>query len=109
MTISLELWLEPLPPATDLEQGMRARVADPVWFLARQWQLGEFHGHDAGTPAPAPPAGTVFTQPVNGQCPAGFVKSNVGCHRACSADSDCPSATKCKSGVVGSSKVCTTG
>jgi hypothetical protein len=65
--------------------------------------------HDAGTPPAAPPAGTVFTQPVNGQCPAGFVKSNVGCHRACSSDGDCPSGTKCKSGMISASKICTTG
>jgi hypothetical protein len=24
------------------DEGLRARVADPVWFLTRQWQLGEF-------------------------------------------------------------------
>jgi hypothetical protein len=51
MTIPLELWLEPLPPATDLDEGLRARVADPVWFLARQWQLGEHQGEDASSPA----------------------------------------------------------
>jgi len=50
MTIPLQLWLEPLPPATDLDQGLRARVADPVWFLARQWQLGEHQGEDASSP-----------------------------------------------------------
>ena len=50
MTIPLELWLEPLPPTTDLEQGLRARVADPLWFLARQWQLGEHQGEDASSP-----------------------------------------------------------
>jgi hypothetical protein len=26
-------------------------VRDPAWFLARQWQLGEFQGADAGSPA----------------------------------------------------------
>lgn len=50
MTIALQLWLEPMPPATDLDEGMRARVADPVWFLARQWQLGEHQGEDASSP-----------------------------------------------------------
>jgi hypothetical protein len=66
-------------------------------------------GRDAGPPPPPPAPGTVFTPAVNGQCPQGFVKSSVGCYRACSADGDCPSATKCKAGVVSSSKVCTTG
>lgn len=33
--------------------GLEARVHDPLWFLARQWQLGEFRGEDAGTPVKA--------------------------------------------------------
>ena len=27
-----------------------ARIADPLWMLARQWQSGEFQAEDAGTP-----------------------------------------------------------
>ena len=27
-----------------------ARCSDPLWLLARQWQVGEFAGHDGGTP-----------------------------------------------------------
>ena len=34
----------------DLEWGLEARVADPLWFLARQWQVGEFRGEDAAIP-----------------------------------------------------------
>ena len=30
-----------------------ARVHDPLWLLARQWQVGEFQGEDAGTPVVA--------------------------------------------------------
>jgi hypothetical protein len=30
---------------------LQARVRDPLWFLTRQWQLGEFLGADAGSPA----------------------------------------------------------
>ena len=48
MTDPLYLWLE--PGRTDLDEGLRARVADPLWFLARQWQLGELHGEDASSP-----------------------------------------------------------
>jgi hypothetical protein len=44
----LYFWLEPGPP--DIDEGLRARVADPVWFLARQWQLGEHQGEDASSP-----------------------------------------------------------
>jgi hypothetical protein len=38
------------PGRADSEEGLRARVADAVWFLARQWQLGELQGEDASTP-----------------------------------------------------------
>lgn len=34
----------------DLRTGLEARVYDPLWLLARQWQMGEFHGEDAGSP-----------------------------------------------------------
>ena len=42
--------LEPLPRNSDIEEGLDARVFDPLWLLGRQWQLGEFQGDDAGTP-----------------------------------------------------------
>lgn len=34
----------------DLAEGLEARVADPLWLLARQWQAGEFRGEDAADP-----------------------------------------------------------
>ena len=34
----------------DLTEGLRARIADPAWLLARQWQFGEFQGDDAASP-----------------------------------------------------------
>jgi hypothetical protein len=34
----------------DLAEGLEARVADPCWMLARQWQAGEFKGDDAANP-----------------------------------------------------------
>ena len=34
----------------ELTEGLTARVADPLWTLARQWQVGEFHGEDAASP-----------------------------------------------------------
>lgn len=34
----------------DLDHGLEARVADPMWLLARQWQVGEFRGEDAAIP-----------------------------------------------------------
>jgi hypothetical protein len=48
MTEPVYLWIEPGRP--DLDEGLRARVADPVWFLARQWQVGEQRGEDASSP-----------------------------------------------------------
>ena len=42
--------LEALPRSPDIEEGLAARVFDPLWLLGRQWQLGEFQGDDAGTP-----------------------------------------------------------
>ena len=50
---SITYWnrLEPRPRARDLLPSLAARVRDPLWFLARQYQMGEFHGEDAGSPA----------------------------------------------------------
>ncbi len=31
-------------------RGLRAALADPLWLLARQWQVGELRGEDAATP-----------------------------------------------------------
>lgn len=42
--------LEPHRPIEDLERGFRAEVHDPVWFLGRQWQMGEHQGEDASSP-----------------------------------------------------------
>ncbi len=43
------LRLEP-DAAGDISQGFRAPIADPVWFLGRQWQMREHQGEDAATP-----------------------------------------------------------
>lgn len=45
--------LEPQSRSGDPAPGLEARVHDPLWLLARQWQFGEFHGEDAGTPLTA--------------------------------------------------------
>ena len=41
---------EPSPRDPGIGDGLAARVHDPLWLLARQWQLGEFRGEDGGTP-----------------------------------------------------------
>ena len=33
-----------------LVEGPEARIADPMWMLGRQWQVGEFTGEDAASP-----------------------------------------------------------
>jgi hypothetical protein len=40
-------------PLRGLDEGLAARLADPLWLLARQWQLGELRGEDAGSPVVA--------------------------------------------------------
>ncbi|MFH8452895.1 hypothetical protein ACH4CD_27095 [Streptomyces fungicidicus] len=42
--------LEPRTRSADLSPATEARIADPFWLLARQWQFGEFQGEDAGSP-----------------------------------------------------------
>ena len=42
--------LEPMPPYTDVQRGFAAEVADPLWMLGRQWQVGEHAGEDASSP-----------------------------------------------------------
>ena len=36
--------------APDIETGLEARIKDPLWFLARQWQMGEFEAESGGRP-----------------------------------------------------------
>jgi hypothetical protein len=43
--------LESMARTIELTGGLEARVADPLWMLARQWQVGEFRGDDAAQPA----------------------------------------------------------
>lgn len=42
--------LEGRPRTHDFDRALRAEVRDALWFLAKQWQLGEFQGDDAGSP-----------------------------------------------------------
>jgi hypothetical protein len=52
---SITTWtrLEPLPREGSMARTLQAQVRDPLWFLARQWQVGEFLGDDAGSPVQA--------------------------------------------------------
>lgn len=42
--------IEPHSRDPQIEDGLAAAVADPLWMLARQWQVGEFRGEDAASP-----------------------------------------------------------
>jgi hypothetical protein len=71
-TPSITTWtrLEPRPRGDTLAPSLEARIYDPAWMLARQWQLAEFRGQDAAFPVQV--SYTVNTQPLAAvQPPAG--------------------------------------
>jgi len=43
--------VEGRPTTVDFNRALRAEVRDALWMLTRQWQMGEFNGEDAGSPA----------------------------------------------------------
>jgi len=45
--------LEGRPRRPDFARALKAEVRDALFMLSRQWQLGEFRGDDAGSPATA--------------------------------------------------------
>jgi hypothetical protein len=49
---SITSWirLEPRSRNAEMRDSLQARIYDPLWLLARQWQLGEFQGEDNGSP-----------------------------------------------------------
>jgi hypothetical protein len=52
MPPSITIWnrLEPRPRSNAIARSLAAPVRDPLWLLARQWQVGEFAAADAGSP-----------------------------------------------------------
>ncbi len=50
-TITVWNRLEGRPRRKDFSRALKAEVRDGMFMLARQWQLGEFVGDDAGSPA----------------------------------------------------------
>ena len=49
---SITTWmrLEPRSRNPEMNESLQARIYDPLWLLARQWQLGEFQAEDNGSP-----------------------------------------------------------
>ena len=43
--------LEGIPRTHHFDRALQAEVRDALWMLTRQWQMGEFLGDDAGSPA----------------------------------------------------------
>ncbi len=60
---SLTIWtrLEPQPRDASMARSLQNQIRDPLWMLARQWQVGEFLGSDAGSPVQATLAGETQT------------------------------------------------
>jgi hypothetical protein len=52
---SITSWmrLEPRNRNAEMNTSLQARIYDPLWLLARQWQFGEFQGEDNGSPVMA--------------------------------------------------------
>jgi hypothetical protein len=48
----MAIWhrIETMARSEGLADGVAARIADPLWTLARQWQIGELRGDDAARP-----------------------------------------------------------
>ena len=49
---SITSWnrLEPKQRSSDYGLALQSKLHDPLWMLARQWQVGEFEGEDAASP-----------------------------------------------------------
>lgn len=52
---TIVMWnrLEGRPRTRDFSRALKAEARDSLWMLTRQWQMGEFEGDDAGSPAGA--------------------------------------------------------
>jgi hypothetical protein len=50
-TVTVWNRLEGRPRTQSFERALRAEIRDPLWMLTKQWQMGEFRGADAGSPA----------------------------------------------------------
>jgi hypothetical protein len=49
---SITTWtrIEPQTRNAEMKTSVQARIHDPLWLIARQWQVGEVQGEDSGTP-----------------------------------------------------------
>lgn len=49
-TMLIQNRLEGRPRTQEFDRALKAEVRDALWFLTRQWQVGEFVADDAGSP-----------------------------------------------------------
>src|SRR5262245_3488631 len=49
-SITSGIRMAPRSRNAERSDSLQARIYDPLWLLARQWQLGEFQGEDNGSP-----------------------------------------------------------
>jgi hypothetical protein len=49
-TVTLWNRLEGRPRTVNFDRALKAEVADALWMISKQWQMGEFIGDDAGSP-----------------------------------------------------------
>jgi hypothetical protein len=52
-SITSWLRLEPRSRDAEMDTSLQAKIYDPLWLVARQWQFGEFEGEDNGSPVNA--------------------------------------------------------
>lgn len=71
--------LQPHVRSGGLEGGLRAQLHDPLWMLARQWQLGELAGEDVGSPVQARLRmdATPLTRYLPGSVPASWLQAGT--------------------------------
>ena len=53
----------------DLAEGVAAKLADPLWMLGRQWQMGELTGEDAASPVVAHLEASSYASPAYARAP----------------------------------------
>ena len=112
--------LEPQPRRGDVTVGAAAPVHDPMWLLARQWQVGEFAGHDGGSPivarwrgvaaaptrfvaGPIPPEHRARRAPVRPARPRRWSRSSSASPRRCRSTPTRPPGSASRSTPAGTS------
>jgi hypothetical protein len=71
-----QIRIEPSTNSSQFQDGLQARIHDPLWLLARQWQFGEFKGEDVGSAASTQVV--VESAPLSRYQPGAWSASNVG-------------------------------